>query len=178
MELKIQKISEHEIGPGLHAKMTNLRNASFPGHEENRSYGKQFPHFRLLAFSGDELVGQVGIDHRAMRFNEEVRSVFGVIDLCVAEGSRGQGVGTRLLSKIEELARESGGEVLLLLAHQPELYLKNGFEPIDAWCHWLRIDDHQNYGVAREEITGELMIKPLVAGMSVEGPIDFLGYLF
>lgn len=178
MALKVQQISEHEISCELHAEIRDLRNASFPGHEENRSYGKQFPHFRLLAFSGDKLVGQVGVDHRAMRFNDQVLSVFGVIDLCVAKEERGQGTGTRLLAGIEEIARESGGDVLLLLAHKPELYLKCGFVPIDAWCHWLRIDDHKNHGVAREEIVGELMIKSLVPGLRIEGPIDFLGYLF
>ena len=68
--------------------------------------------------------------------------------------------------------------VLVLLAHSPELYLKNGYCGIDAKCRWLGIDEHKNLGVLEENISGEIMVKLIGIDDLPTGPIDFLGYMF
>lgn len=101
-----------------------------------------------------------------------------MIDLCVHEDHRRQGLGQNLLSSAEKLAMRSGIDVMLLLTDDARIYKRHGFMKFDAICQWLRIDEHTNYGVAVEEIKSELMLKPLIPEFIAEGPIDFLGYLF
>jgi len=176
MELK--RYLEHQIPADLHSSIRNLRNSSFPEDQHPRSYGKQFPHFRILAFADERLVGHLGVDHRAMRFGEQVYSIFGVVDLCVAEDKQGCGIGGALLSQLEEIAHNGGIDALVLLAKRTELYLKNGFCRIDAECSWLGIDEHKNLGVMGENIRGEIMMKLIRINQLPTGPIDFLGYMF
>ena len=178
MTIQIRRYLEHEISQHLHSTIKSLRNDCFPEHRVPRSYGKQFPHFRFLAFADEQLVGNLGVDHRAMRFGEQIYSVFGVVDLCVAEDKRGCGIGGRLLSSLEENANEGDVDALILGAHQPDLYLNHGFVGIDADCSWLGIDEHKSLGVIEEKISGELMIKLIGIEESPTGPIDFLGYMF
>ena len=178
MTIRIERYIEHEISRELHSSIGSLRNDCFPEHQVPRSYGKQFPHFRFLAFADERLVGHLGVDHRAMRFGEQIYSVFGVIDLCVAEDKRGCGIGGRLLSRLEEEANEGDVDALVLMAYQPDLYLKNGFVGIDVECSRLGIDEHKNVGVIEEKITGEMMIKLIRNDELPTGPIDFLGYMF
>lgn len=176
--MRIERYIEHEISADVHASIESLRNSCFPDHKQARSYGKQLPHFRVLAFSNDQLVGHLGVDHRSMRFGDQVYSVFGVIDLCVAEDSRNCGIGSRLISELEERARAAGIDLFVLLAKDHSLYSKRGFLELDAECHWLRIDDHTNLGVGEENIANELMVKLIGLDTMPEGPVDFLGYMF
>ena len=178
MAMQIERYIEHEITSDLHAAIEALRNSCFPEHRQTRSYGKQLPHFRLLAYLNDQLVGHLGIDHRVMRFGDQVCRVFGVIDLCVAEGSRNGGIASGLLSELEKSARAGDIDVLVLMANDHRLYLKHGFVELAATCRWLRIDEHRNLGVVEEEISDELMVKLIGLDAVPEGPIDFLGYLF
>ncbi len=178
MTMEIRRYLEHEISSDLHSSIEALRNSCFPEHQEPRSYGKQFPHFRILAFVEGRLAGHLGVDHRAMRFGDRAYSIFGVIDLCVAEDERDRGIGTTLLSDLEECARKGGVDLLVLLAHRHELYLKTGFRGIDAECMWLGIDEHRNLGVIKENVSGELMVKLIGIDELPAGPVDFLGYMF
>ena len=174
----IQPYIEYEIGLGLHSQITVLRNACFPDCQCDRSYFKQLPHFRLLAFDGARLVGHLGVDHRMMSFNHVPHSVFGIIDLCVQKKYRNQGIAYKLLSAVEETAIRAGIDGLVLIAQDPRLYKRFGFVGVDAICQWLRIDEHTNFGVAVENIANEVMVKPLCPVFDVSGPIDFLGYMF
>ena len=177
--MRIDSHIEHKIEPEAHSEIAKLRDACFPGCRHSRSYFKQLPHFRLFARDdSDVLVGHVGVDHRLMRFGDEVAKVFGVIDLCVSEEVRGKGIGGRLVEEIEGLAGRSGIDALLLVAEDERLYRRCGFEGLDAHCTWMRIDEHRNHGMAEEELVGELMIKRLNPQLTLNGPIDYLGYLF
>ncbi len=176
--MQLKRYLEHEIPIDLHSSIQNLRNSSFPEDQCPRSYGKQFPHFRILAFAEERLVGHLGVDHRAMRFGDQVYSIFGVVDLCVAGDKQGCGIGGTLLSKLEEFAKNGGIDAIVLLAKRTELYLKNGFRVIDAECSWLGLDEHKNLGVLKENISGEIMMKLIRIKEWPAGPIDFLGYMF
>lgn len=176
--MRVERYVEYEISSDLHSSIEILRNSCFREHQQSRSYGKQFPHFRFLAFVDDRLVGHLGVDHRAIRFGNKVCSIFGVIDLCVVEDERSRGIAGTLLAHLEDHARRGEIDALVLLAERPELYSKNGFHGIDAECCWLGIDDHQNLGIIEENLSGELMVKRIGINEIPGGPIDFLGYLF
>ena len=176
--MRIDIFPEYQVSANLHANITALRNENFPDYSVPRSYGKQLPNLRVLAFEEEKLVGYLGIDHRVMRFGQTPISTFGVIDLCVDSRLRGQGIGTLLLEKVEGVALSAEINALILMADDHRIYEKFGFELFNAECSWLRIDEHQQYGVGTENFSGELMIKTLSPDLKLEGPVDFLGYMF
>ncbi len=83
-----------------------------------------------------------------------------------------------MLAEAESLAKEHNIDCMVLLASDFRLYKRAGFIPINSVCQWLRIKEHTNYGIAVETIEDELMLKPLAKNLVVQGPIDFLGYMF
>ena len=178
VSMQIIERIEYAIGPDWHDQITSLRNACFPDCVQDRSYFKQLPHFRLLAFEGEQLVGHLGIDHRMMTWGGVPSPVFGVIDLCVHSEARGQGIATRLLQRAEEIAQKAEIEFMVLISQAHRLYQRNGYVAVSATCSWLRIDEHTNYGVAVERFEEELMIKGLQGKSIPDGPVDFLGYMF
>ena len=159
--MHIEEKIEHDIDPQLQDEITRLRNDCFPEDSKERSYFKQLPHFRFLAFEDEILVGQMGIDHRMISVGNSVFSIFGVIDLCIATSYRNRGIASEFL-----------------VADDHRLYQKNGFQFISTDLTWLKIDEHINYGVGRERFENELMVKQTGKKIWPDGPVDLLGYLF
>ena len=176
--MQIEEKIEYDIAPQLHNEITRLRNDCFPESSKERSYFKQLPHFRFLAYEDGILVGQMGIDHRVISVGKSVFSIFGVIDLCISSGYRRRGIASELLEQLSALAKEKGIDFLFLVADDPRLYEKNGFQLISTSLSWLRIDDHKNYGVGIERFENELMIKQTGEKIWPDEPVDLLGYLF
>ncbi|MEM7603068.1 MAG: GNAT family N-acetyltransferase [Verrucomicrobiota bacterium] len=176
--MQIRWIPEHQIDSALHGEIAALRNACFPDGQHPRSYFKQLPHFRILAFDGDTLIGHAGVDHRVMNFGGNAYRAFGAIDVCVEVAHRGQGIAGIMMSRLEEEAVDSGADVMVLVADDHRLYLRLGFQLLDAECEWMAIDEHRNHGILKESLAGELMIKPLKSGLELDGPVDWLGYLY
>ena len=176
--MKIKRIIEFDISRELHQQITELRNSCFPENAKPRSYYKQLPHFRYLAFAEDLLVAHLGVDYRVIRVGDSVFKIFGVIDLCVKYSYRQQGIASKLLSSLTGLAREKSIEFLFVVVKDNRIYLKNGFDDISNYCSWLRIHEHKNYGVAVEKIEGEFMVKQTGDKQWENEPIDLLGYMF
>ena len=177
--MKTIRAIEFDIIEETHRQITELRNSCFPAkNTKPRSYYKQLPHFRYLVFVENSLIAHMGVDHRVIRVGDSVFSIFGVIDLCVKSSYRQQGIASSLLSSLTELAREKSIDFLFVVVKDNRLYSKNGFYNIDNYCSWLRIHEHQNYGVAVEKITDEFMIKQIGARPWIDEPIDLLGYMF
>lgn len=176
--MRVEWLSEHEVSCDLHEKITSLRNACFPEGQLPRSYFKQLPHFRILAFEGDLLLGHTGVDHRMMNFGGNAYRVFGAVDVCVDAENRGGGIAGQMMSRLEREAIDSEADVMVLIADDHRLYQKLGFQLLDAECEWMAIDEHRNHGILKESLAGELMVKPLKEGLEIEGPVDWLGYLY
>lgn len=169
---------EFEISSQEHTAITRLRNDCFDSCTRARSYFKQLPHFRYLAVENSEIVGMVGVDHRMISIDGSEFSIFGIIDLCVAQAHRGKGIAASLINAIDAQARISEIDFLVLMADNHAFYSKFGFELRNNYCAWLRINDFKNYGVAFEKLDQELMSKCLNGKEWPGGMLDFLGYLF
>lgn len=176
--MEIIKIIEFDIKEATHGQITRLRNICFPETKVERSYYKQLPHFRYLAFENDLLIGHMGVDYRVISVGNCIFKIFGVIDLCVIPTHRNQGIATKILNLLSELAKEKYIDFIFLVADNKKVYLKNGFEVVSNYCSWLRIDEHKNYGVAFEIIEDEFMIKQIGIKTWCNEPIDLLGYMF
>lgn len=178
MTMDIKHIPELELDLGLQQQIAALRNQCFPEHAVPRSYYKQLPHFRSLIFENHCLLAHVALDYRVIAVNGAPRRVLGIIDLCVDPKARGRGLGGALLNSVIKLGQGRMVDFLLLAADDHRLYLDHGFQALSADCHWLRIDEFKNYGVARERLEKVLMIRKLGEKEWPEGPVDMLGYLY
>jgi N-acetylglutamate synthase-like GNAT family acetyltransferase len=179
--MKIEKILDYEINGQLRTKLQQLLVECFKDeYPKERIYFKQLPHFRFIAIDDkNELVGQVGLDYRVMNLNGKPIRVLGIIDLCVSKIKRSQGIGSLLLSEIDNFCEGKSVDFLLLFADNKKLYLNSGFKSVNNECTWLKIDDENQttYGIGHEKIN-ELMIKEVGNIKWENGKIDLLGYLY
>ena len=177
--MEIARTIEFDIPEKIHQQITELRNTCFSAkNAKPRSYYKQLPHFRYLAFAENMLVAHMGVDHRVISLGNSIVSIFGVIDLCVKPSHQGQGIASKILALLTDLAVEKSVDFLFLVADDNRIYLKNGFQSISHYCSWLRIHEHKNYGVAVEKIEEDFMIKQTSNKSWIDEPIDLLGYMF
>ncbi|WP_215144052.1 GNAT family N-acetyltransferase [Exiguobacterium qingdaonense] len=178
--MNIQQMMEFEIGEALDKQLTELLMKSFEPLYHARSYFKQSPHLRLIAFDEQQhVIGQVGLDFRMMNLNGDPIRVLGIIDLCVQEEWQGGGIGRALMERVIALGDEHRIDFLLLFADRPDLYERIGFHTVSNICTWLQIDDQnqttRGIGEARFE---ELMIRQVGDKRWTDGKLDLLGYLY
>lgn len=169
--------SEIDLSSAQHDAITVLRNQSFPEHTVARSYFKQLPHMRALAYQGEQLVGHMGLDYRAISVGENIHKALGIIDFCVDSACRGQGIGTSMLSQLSDYASTRAVDFIILISEQHDFYTAQGFQRIEALNAWLRLHEHKNYGVALEPVD-ELYIKPISGKTWGDGDVDWLGYRY
>lgn len=157
--------------------LVSLLDRCFPGTFDGRTFLKQQPHLRLLAFAHGELLGHVGLDFRVVIIDKRPFEIIGMIDLCVAPRSRGRKVGSALLRAAEKYSE--GRDFAVLMADDPRLYLASGYSRIDpAWTRWLAIENLETHSVVYRNLSSCFMAKPLGAKDWPSGQIDLLGYLF
>lgn len=177
--MKLELIDEFRIGRERARQIHWLLAASFPDCEysQQRTYFKQLPSRRLLALDGERVVGHLALEHRVVATTTGPATIFGIIDLCVDPATRRQGTATRMLEHIEQLAIDSSIEFLMLFAQDRRLYERAGYRHASNPLRWLKIHEHQTYGIAEEPLD-ELMIKPATTRPWPGGLVDLLGYQF
>ena len=148
--VRLEIIPEDHLTPAGRTEVLQLLGACFPGYFIERIYFKQLPHWRILAWRGKELVGQVGVDHRMVRVGDQPVRVFGVIGLCVAPRARSAGLAGALLNALESRARVGGIRHVLLFADDHRLYQRHGYRLLDAEVTYLALDEHQTLGISRK----------------------------
>ena len=177
--IRIQYVPEYNITAQMTAALTTLLEGSFPDTFDGRTYFKQVPHFRYLAFDGETLMGQLGVDHRVIRVGGEIVRIFGIIDLCVTQSHRNAGIATQLLAQVEGLATPANVDFLVLMGDIDTLYLRNGFQHVTpAPTKWLAVEDVESVSVIERDLSDCFLIKPLNNKQWPAGQIDMLGYLF
>ena len=175
------KFTDHRAGdspdPNRDAAIAGLLDECFDGVHGGRTFFKQVPHQRLLAWSEGGLVGHVGMDFRAVRVGEATVPVLGIVDLCVALTARRKGVGAALLQGVEE--RAECQSFALAMADDSRLYCRAGHSLIHAAdVPFLAIDELRRHGVIRRDLSEFFMVKRLGGDVWPDGPIDLLGDLF
>ena len=91
--------SEYEVD------IADLLECCFDGIHEGKTYFKQAPHGRFVAWENSKLIGHIGFDFRLVRVGSNILPILGVIDLCVREENRCLGVGRTLLERAEISAK-------------------------------------------------------------------------
>ena len=177
MESNLKLINEIDVDKTTHELIKELRNASFPEHTSDASYYKQLPHMRCLEYREDKLIAYMGLDYRVIGVGDEHYKVLGIIDFCVAENSRGNGVGTAMLKKLTSFAESKDVDFIILMANKKNIYEHNDFNKQHVPSSWLRLHEYKNYGVAFEYID-DFYIKKTGSREWTKGHVDWLGYMF
>jgi GNAT superfamily N-acetyltransferase len=177
MASEVKRFPEAEINPELHRALEDLLGACFPGYPA-RSYFKIPPHFRYVVTDGAVAQAQMGVELRVIRVGDQILRTFGVVDLCVRDDRRGQGLAGRLLAEATAYAAACGMDFVLLFADEDSLYRRNGFVRVDNPLTWVKINDHATIGLARAVTPHELMVRPVGGAVWPSGEIDLLGHVF
>jgi predicted acetyltransferase len=121
---------------------------------------------------------QMGIEHRVITNTGVPVRIFGAIDLCVASSYRSQRIATTLLQQLEELGKTSKVDFSILFADDSRLYAKNGYQRVTNLCRWMKVDEHQTFGIGEESMSDCMMVKQMGERIWQDGIVDLLGYLF
>lgn len=180
--IELTFIPEFQITKEDSVSCSNLIQEFFPECDfQGRDYFKQPPHYRILAKENNKLIGQLGLDYRAMSLDGNPIKVLGIIDICVDSKHRNRGIGKKLLQKVDELSLKFSDKVnfIFLVTNIPNYFKKYGFKKVEPTTTWLKIHQHKNYGVGTEKIDDtNFMIKP-VNDKKWEGEnLDLLGYMY
>jgi GNAT superfamily N-acetyltransferase len=150
---------------------------AFPDCFNGRTFFKQKPHQRLLAFEGERLVGHVGLDFRVINVGGSILDIMGIIDLCVAKDWQHNHIGSELMTRAEQLA--TGCDFVILYTEEHAFYEKLAFTAKSpAPTRWLAIDELKSHSVIERDLSDCFMVKKLRQKRWPEGEIDLLGYLF
>jgi predicted acetyltransferase len=179
MLLEIRKYPEFELSKDIQQQIAVLLQKCFTDtNYHGLHYFKQLPHFRLLAYEDEMLIGHVGIDLRVMRLNDQPITVFGVVELCVLEERRNHYIASFLLEEVEKLARNSTADFIFLFSKNGTIYQKHNYHYVENICTWLKIQEHNTIGIGEEFISNEIMVKKISDKKWETGNLDFLGYLY
>lgn len=147
---------------------------------DKRIYFKQRAHYRLLLKNEDKLIGQMGLDYRAMFLGDEAIQVLGLIDFTVDPKFQGKGYGTKMLKELDQIALQFDTNIdfLLLAADTHKVYLNNGFKRLKQKVKWLGFHKHQTTEIITRD-TDFLMIKPLGKKQwRADALLDMMGYMY
>lgn len=177
--VKILRLEESQIDPGLQALIGQLLGRSFPGYPEGRTYFMQLPSFRLLSVLEDgTIAGHLAVEHRMISVGGIPFRIFGIADLCVDPAFQTQKTGTGLLQALDSESRDAWVDFIVLVASRRDIYEENGFESVNNPCRYVSIRDHQTNGVVQESLGGDLMVKTLGSKKWRDGLVDFMGTIF
>ncbi|WP_436532876.1 GNAT family N-acetyltransferase [Actinoplanes sp. HUAS TT8] len=177
MTTEVKRRPEAEIDPQLHVALQSLLVACFADYP-SRIYFKIPPHFRYVVTEGPAVLAQLGVELRVIRVGEQVLRTFAVVDVCVRDDRRGQGLASRLLAEVTSYATACGMDFVLLFADNDALYRRHGFVRVDNPLTWVKINDHRTIGLARAVTPHEMMIRPVTGSTWPTGEIDLLGHVF
>jgi predicted N-acetyltransferase YhbS len=176
--MQVIRIEEYRLEAGQRQAIARLLERAFPGYPSGRSYFKQLPSFRFLAYTGDYLAGHLAIEHRMIRVGNSPVRIFGIADLCVDPDLQLRQTGSRLLVEAEKEAALHGVDFMVLIGHEQAFFQKMGYSLQNNRCRWVSIGDHQLIGLVEGRLPGGLWIKSVSGKQWGDGVIDFLGYMF
>lgn len=175
--MRIERLEEYQLTTTVREQIAALLKEGFGVYPEGRTFYKQLPGFRYLAWDGAVLLGHLAAEFRIVNVGGTLLPIFGVADLCVTPSRQQERIATQMLAELENLAQDTVVEFILLTGSEPNVYQGMGFERLECSCRWLLINNLSTLGVIRRSVNN-IMIKCLGDRPWPEGEIDFLGHIF
>lgn len=174
----IKEIPEYNLSKETVGDIAQLLQRSFEGYPSGQVFFQQLPSFRLLGMDGDELMAHMSVIHRVIASGGEPFRIFGIGDLCVKKENQHSGLGSSLISHLQDLAKKRGIDFLMLVSESNNFYVKHGFEVAENTCCWLMMQNNRSLGLVRRKLEGGFMYKEVGSKKWPEGEIDLLGHVF
>lgn len=176
--MTITHTPDYQLSSTQQITIADLLQLTFPSYPPTRTHFRQLPHFRILAHDDSgTLLGHIAIEHRMVNNAGQILRIFGLADVAIHPDQQNKGLGSKLLQFTEQLARDTAVDALLLIAAEPEFYLKNDFLAVENDCKWLFLQGDQTLGVLQRRLSG-VMVKMLQGGEWRSGQLDLLGHIF
>jgi len=176
--MKTLRAEEFKITQQQHSDIQNLLQICFSSYPSDRSYFNQLPAFRFLVYDKKTLVAHLAVVHRVIKFGDEIATIFGVADLCVRPDFRDKDIASELLQELENLGKNHGIDLIVLIAKENKFYKKNGFKIYSNKLRWLMTNQHQSFGIVQRSLEDSFMIKKIKLKKLETGTVDLLGSLF
>ncbi len=176
--MEIERIEEFFIGKKLNQKIEALFKECFPDYPSGRTFFKQLPNFRFLAWEDETLIGHLAVEHRIINVDGQLFKIFGIADLCVKQAFQSQKIASQLIYQLQELGKYNRIDFLVLIANDHRFYLQHDFLLTKNTCRWVLIQNFETLGIAKRKIPQSLMVKSLNNKDWPSGIADFLGYVF
>jgi predicted N-acetyltransferase YhbS len=175
----IEKIDEFEITEHKSAAISQLLQQSFDLFPNDRIYYNQVPNFRLLVWEGEQLIAQVGLVYRIVALDNQPIRIFGIMDLCVDNNFRNQQIGTKLLTKIDDLAKANSIDFILLFGSGQDFYLNHNYQLANNPCRWVLLKNHRTMGILQRTIPETILVKQIgKTAWKNEATLDLMGFVF
>jgi len=151
----------------------------FPDYPTENIFFNKSPQFRLLAKSGNQLVGQIGVEFRVINNDGQIARTFCISDVCVLESFRSKQIASQMLLRIEELGRKNNVAFLILTTSRKSLYYKLGYRGKSNTFKWFMIQNNRSLGIANRSLGSDtIMVKSISNQKWGKGEIDLLGPIF
>lgn len=177
-EIRMITTSEVDLTHHERVAISTLLHNSFDQYPAGKIFFPQPPHFRVLGWSGEQLVGHLGGVIREVAVGDRHLVVMGVCDLCVDPALQRQRWASMLLDRLEALAVINGIQYILAVTGEVAFFTGRGFQSIDPRCTWLAYLDGKSLGLYRRHLRGDIHVKCLSQGIWPEGDLDLLGPMF
>lgn len=177
-DIRITTSGEIDLTDHERAAISGLLQHSFEQYPAGKIYFPQPPHFRVLGWSGDLLIGHLGGMIREVAVGNSRLLVMGVCDLCVDPAMHRQRWASMLLDRLESLAAANGIQYVVAISREMDFFQDRGFQSIDPRCIWLAYLDGRSLGLYRRHLGGDIHVKCLSKGAWPDGELDLLGPMF
>lgn len=177
-EVKIELIQEIQMTESQRKAIQQLLLQSFSTYPDGKLYYPQPPHYRILSWIDDRLIGHLAGVLREVVVGDRSILIGGLADLCIDHDWVGNRLASRMIAYMESLTMSQGVPYLMAMTNDPVFYEKSGFTSIDTRCTWLAYMHGKSLGLFKRQPPAGLMIKALTKEPWPEGELDLMGPLF
>lgn len=117
-DIRITTSCEIDLTDHERVAISGLLQHSFEQYPAGKIYFPQPPHFRVLGWSGDQLIGHLGGMIREVAVGNRRLLIMGVCDLCVDPAMHRQRWASILLDRLESLAAANGIQYVVAISRE------------------------------------------------------------
>ena len=181
-DLSFELINEYQLTSIQKNEIAALLKLGFPEVDyQGRIYYKQLPHYRLLIKYNQEIIGVISLDYRAMRLNDKIINIIGVIDFVVHPNFQSRGIGKKSLVYLINYFKQFNSNIdfIYLVTDIPEFYKKLGFKSTSLQIKWMAIHQQSTHSILNQKVADcFLMYLALNDTKWEDGVLDMLGYWY
>lgn len=175
--MQIERVFEPELAPDVDAEIAGLLNESFGGGYGGRSFYQQRPSLRFLAWDDTRLIGHIAVCYRAVRLGDQELTAAGLIDVATRPDMQGKGVAKTLLRQVEDWARGTRADLLMLFGDHP-VYAAMGYQSKHVTQRYVPMIGVRTHETQQEARPGPMILPLRPMAWDDSAVLDLVGFRF